>query len=329
LGAAREPLLVIVLVVVIFIQVNLLGGKLGSILIMLIFFYRALTAVTTLQTAWNKYVSVIGAFENSKSLQKHFDKSQEIKKTDIISEYPMKLSLNEVQFYFDKKRVLKDINLEIEPYQTIAFVGESGSGKTTLVNILSGLLPIDKGTFKIGSKDASQVNIDSYQSKIGYIAQEPVIFNDSVYNNVTFWDDFNEKNLSRFKEVIQQASLSEVLNDFEDKEKTILGNNGINLSGGQKQRISIARELYKDIEILIMDEATSALDSETEKSIQNSIDTLKGKYTILIVAHRLSTVKNADKIVYMKKGQIISIGTFEELIHGQKEFRRMVELQEI
>lgn len=110
---------------------------------------------------------------------------------------------------------------------------------------------------------------------------------------------------------------------------TALGNNGINLSGGQKQRISIARELYKDIDILIMDEATSALDSETEKMIQENIDVLKGQYTILIVAHRLSTIKNTDNIVLMDKGRIMEQGSFEGLVERVPRFRKMVELQEV
>src|SRR5699024_10255640 len=110
---------------------------------------------------------------------------------------------------------------------------------------------------------------------------------------------------------------------------TVLGNNGINLSGGQKQRISIARELFKEIDILILDEATSALDSETEKAIQKSIDALQEQYTILIVAHRLSTIRNADKIVFMDKGRIVDIDNFEGLLQKQNRFKKMVELQEL
>src|SRR5690554_3933004 len=137
------------------------------------------------------------------------------------------------------------------------------------------------------------------------------------------------ENIKRFQFSIKQASLTNFLEELPEKEKTKLGNNGINLSGGQKQRISIARELYKDIDILILDEATSALDSETENAIQESIDALHGKYTILIVAHRLSTIKNADQIVFMDNGLIVAVDTFEKLIQKQERFRKMVELQEL
>src|SRR5690606_11898819 len=114
-----------------------------------------------------------------------------------------------------------------------------------------------------------------------------------------------------------------------DNEETILGNNGVNLSGGQRQRISIARELFKDVEILILDEATSALDSETERAIQQNMEELKGKYTILIVAHRLATIKDADRIVVMKNGSISDIGSFSQLLESSAYFKNLVELQEV
>ena len=329
LNSAREPLLIVVIVVVILIQINLLGGELGGILISLVFFYRALTSVTALQTAWNKYISTIGSFENLKNLQKEFDKSQSPQQTDEIQEFPMILKLKDVDFYYGESQILKNVSLEIQPKKTVAFVGESGSGKTTLVNILSGLIPVDKGTFHIGKKDAKHIKMSSFQKHIGYISQESVIFSDTIYNNVTFWSEPNAQNIEKFWDAIKQASLTDFLESLEEKENTDLGNSGINLSGGQKQRIAIARELYKDIEILIMDEATSALDSETEYSIQNSIDALKGKYTILLVAHRLSTIKNADQIVFMKNGKIKNIGTFQDLLEQREDFKRMVELQEI
>jgi subfamily B ATP-binding cassette protein MsbA len=329
LGSAREPMLIVVIVAVILAQVYVLGGDLGGVLISLIFFYRALTSVTALQTAWNKYISVTGAFENLKDLQKEFDKSQTEVKTEVITQLPIKLSLENVDFYYGDKMVLDNINLEIQPRQTIAFVGESGSGKTTLVNVLSGLIPVDKGIFKIGDNNANNIQISSLQKHIGYIAQEPVVFNDSIYNNITFWAEVTNENIKKFWNAVQQASILDFMQNLDDKENTQLGNNGINISGGQKQRIAIARELYKDIDILIMDEATSALDSETEKNIQDSIDALKGKYTILLVAHRLSTIKNADQIVFMKKGKIDSIGSFQDLLEQREDFKRMVDLQMI
>jgi subfamily B ATP-binding cassette protein MsbA len=228
---------------------------------------------------------------------------------------------------YDKISVLDTINLQINKNETVAFVGESGSGKTTLVNILAGLLPADNGMVYIDGIDRNSIDIRTYQNKIGYITQDPVIFSDTIFNNVTLWAEPNDLNQNRFEESIKKAAIDTFIAEQPMGSKTVLGNDGVNLSGGQKQRISIARELFKNIDILIMDEATSALDSETEKAIQESIDALKGKYTLLMVAHRLSTIQNADRIVLMSHGKIQKIGSFKELIHTSPMFNKMVKLQ--
>jgi subfamily B ATP-binding cassette protein MsbA len=188
-------------------------------------------------------------------------------------------------------------------------------------------MPLDKGQMSIDGINREDLDIKTYQQKIGYITQDPVIFNDTVFNNVSFWSDPTIENKKRFENALTKASLYDYIQGLPEKEHTILGHNGINLSGGQKQRISIARELFKEIDILILDEATSALDSETEKIIQENIDHLKGQYTILIVAHRLSTIRNATRIVLMRDGEIAQIGNFQELSKSVPHFKRMVELQ--
>jgi subfamily B ATP-binding cassette protein MsbA len=191
------------------------------------------------------------------------------------------------------------------------------------------LLKPVSGHVKVDEISLDVINLDSYQKRIGYIAQEPVVFSDTIFNNITFWDSPNEENIKRFQKAIEQASIKKFIEELPEKENTLLGNNGINLSGGQKQRISIARELYKEIDILILDEATSALDSETEREIQENIDKLKGNYTIVIIAHRLSTIKSADVICLMDQGRLSDQGNFDELIIKSDKFKRMVELQEI
>jgi ABC-type multidrug transport system fused ATPase/permease subunit len=155
-----------------------------------------------------------------------------------------------------------------------------------------------------------------------------VIFSDSIFNNITLWDVRNSDTLVNFEMAVKKAAMKEFIEALPDGLETKLGDNGVNLSGGQKQRLSIARELYKDIDLLILDEATSALDSETESLVKNNIENLKGKLTILVVAHRLSTIRNADRIVLMSKGEIEEIGDFETLRMKSKVFKRMVELQE-
>jgi subfamily B ATP-binding cassette protein MsbA len=219
------------------------------------------------------------------------------------------------------------VNIRIPRKQTIALVGESGSGKTTLANIIMGLTPPDQGVVLIGDTPLSEYDLNSYRSKIGYISQDAVIFNDNVYNNITFWAEPTPENYQRFWEVVRMASLEEFVKNLSEKEFTKLGDNGILISGGQKQRISIAREMYKNAEILILDEATSALDSETELIIQENIEKLHGQYTMCVIAHRLSTIKNVDKIYLLDKGKVVSSGNFEYMVQGSDKFKRMVSLQ--
>ncbi len=139
----------------------------------------------------------------------------------------------------------------------------------------------------------AQYNLNTYRDKVGYISQEPVVFNDTIYNNITFWAEPTAENQKRFKDVLRMASLGSFVESLPEKEETRLGDNGILISGGQRQRISIARELYKNTEVLIFDEATSALDSETEKIIQENIEALRGNYTIVLIAHRLINHKRS------------------------------------
>lgn len=329
LDAGREPILIIVVVAVIYIQTVYFKSDLGPILISLIFFYRALGYLMQMQVRWNKFLAVSGSLENMTSFGKELKANKEIKGQMIFSESINKLQLSNSNFFYNKTHILKNISLDIFRNETIAFVGESGSGKTTIVNILSGLLPLDNGEYKLNGINIDQVNVSKLQAKIGYITQDPVIFNDTIFNNISFWSKNNPVNKERFWNAMKQASIFDFVNELPEKENTVLGNNGVNLSGGQKQRISIARELFKDIEILILDEATSALDSETEMAIQKNIDELKGKYTILIVAHRISTIKNADRIIVMRNGKISNINSFKKLIGESTYFKRLVDLQEI
>ena len=327
--AVREPMLVIVVATVILIQTQVLGGTMGTILISLLFFYRALVALVYVQLGWNEFMSVSGSLESMVDFQQEIEQNKEETGTVPFSHFKNEINIDHLTFSFGDTKILDDITLCIKKNQIVAFVGESGGGKTTLVNIIAGLLKADKGSCVVDGIPFQDLEIRSYRKRIGYITQDSVIFNDTIYNNVTAWAAPTPENIQRFGKVIRQASLFNFIEGLTKGMHTELGNNGINLSGGQKQRISIARELFKDIDILIMDEATSALDSETEVAIQQSIDALKGNYTILIVAHRLSTIRNADRIVLINKGRIENEGSFSELIYKHPQFKKLVELQEI
>ncbi|WPP52909.1 ABC transporter ATP-binding protein [Catalinimonas niigatensis] len=328
-SAIREPILILVVSTVILIQVNLLDGTLGTILISLLFFYRALSAMILLQTHYNRFLEVSGSMENMTSFEEELEMAKESGGKTKFEKFTNSIELKGVKFDYADQVILRDINLKIYKNQTVAFVGESGSGKTTLINILSGLMPVSAGSIEVDGIDSKSLNTISFQKRIGYITQEPVVFNDTIFNNVSFWAEPTPENYARYERAIHQASIKAFIEELPEKENTLLGNNGINLSGGQKQRISIARELYKDVDILVLDEATSALDSETEEAIQKGLEELQGKYTILIVAHRLSTIKNADRILVMSKGEIVEGGRFSELVRNSSKFQKMVELQEV
>lgn len=329
LSSAREPILVAIVVVVIYIQTTFLGSALGPILISLVFFYRALGYLMQMQLRWNKFLSGAGALENLQEFGKELKRNRESMGSGELQGEVRSLSISDAYLSYDQKPVLKGISLEIHRNETVALVGESGSGKTTLVNVLAGLLPLEKGSYKINNIESQSLNLLNFQERIGYITQDPVIFNDTVFNNISFWREGSDENKERFWEAVKSAAIFDFIMDLPDKENTVLGNNGVNLSGGQRQRISIARELFKEVEILILDEATSALDSETEKEIQSNIDSLKGKYTLLIVAHRISTIKNADRIVILKNGQVSETGSFEDLRFRSDYFGNLVALQEL
>ena len=329
ISALREPLLIAVVCIVVLIQVYYLKGALSTVLVSLLFFYRSLSFLMTMQSSYNTFLSVSGALQNITVFENELSEGKERNGEKIVERFKDKIEFVNVSFKYDKSDyILKNISLTIQKNQTVAFVGESGSGKTTLINLLSGLLRVTKGELLIDNNSFDSIEINSFQKRIGYISQEPVIFNDTIFNNVTFWDENTIENKQRFYRAMEQASLKMFIESLKDGENSMLGNNGVNLSGGQKQRISIARELYKDIDILILDEATSALDSETEKEIQENIDALKGKYTIIVIAHRLSTIKEADIVNFMEKGKIVASGNFRELQEKSDRFKKMVELQE-
>ncbi|MGB5943433.1 MAG: ABC transporter ATP-binding protein [Leeuwenhoekiella sp.] len=326
----REPLLIIVVSAVILLQVNVLGGSLGTILISLLFFYRALNSFMQMQVAYNNFLGLSGSMDNVAQFEKELEKSVDEEGNLDVKDIKNGIILENVDFGYNKETpVIQNVSLDIQQNKTIAFVGESGSGKTTLVNILAGLIPLDSGEMFVNGISISNLKKTSYQKRIGYITQDAVIFNDTIFNNITFWDEKTDKNFRKFEDALAQATLLDYVNSLPKKGDSELENNGVNLSGGQKQRISIARELYKDIDLLILDEATSALDSETERSIQKNIESLHGRLTILMIAHRLSTIKNADIIVLMENGSIKAKGTYRDLLSTSSKFKRMTLLQEV
>ncbi|WOC52463.1 multidrug ABC transporter ATP-binding protein [Bergeyella porcorum] len=324
----REPMIVSIIAIVIILQVHIMGGNFGSILVSLLLFYRSLGHLVSIQSSWNSFLGASAGLENVDGLLTKFKDAREPSHQNNINNIS-DIEVEKINIIYGKTPILKDISLNIKSKTSIALIGESGAGKTTLANVICGLLIPDQGKVLINNQSLYDSNLSSFRKKIGYITQEPVVFDDTLFNNITFWDEKTSENLEKFQKVIEMVSLSNFFNELEDKEDTRLGNNGILVSGGQKQRISIARELYKDVELLIMDEATSALDSETERHIKENIDMLHGKFTMVIIAHRLSTIKNVDKIFLMDKGHIMESGNYTELLAKSEKFKNMVKSQDL
>ena len=324
----REPMILLIVVIVIYIQINWMGGNMGSIILSLILFYRALTFLIQIQSQWQSFIQMTGAMRTVADLSEIMHNAVEVDGNTTFRSIEKEIKIENTDLSYGENKILNNVNITIPKNQTIALVGASGSGKTTLANIIIGLISPDTGKVSIDNIPLSEYNLNSYRSKIGYISQDSVIFNDNIYNNITFWAAETPENLTRFWQVIKMASLEEFLNNQPDKEKTRLGDNGILISGGQKQRISIAREMYKtNVEILILDEATSALDSETEHIIQENIENLHGHYTMIVIAHRLSTIRNVDTIYLLDKGKVTISGDFDFMLEKSDKFKRMVTLQ--
>jgi len=324
----KEPMIIGVVALVIFLQLNFMQTSIGAIMLSLLLFYRALSYLMVVQTYWQNFIQNVGAMDSIANITNELTDAQEIQTGQTFDTFKDEINISNVSFGYENHPVLKGVSINIKKNNTIALVGESGSGKTTIANMIAGLIAPQSGKILIDNVPLNQISLNSYRSKIGYISQEPVVFNDNIFNNITFWSEPTAANKEHFWKALKLASLEDFVLAQPDKEYTHLGDNGLLISGGQKQRISIARELYKDSEILILDEATSALDSETEKIIQDNIENLQGSYTMIIIAHRLSTIKHANAIYLMEGGAVSAMGTFEEMLNVSARFRRMVELQE-
>ena len=238
-----------------------------------------------------------------------------------------KLELRNLVFGYDSQRpILRDINLFIEPYQTIALVGRSGSGKSTLVKLLFRYFEPDSGQIFLDGEDVSKLDIARYRRRLAIVHQDVDIFNGTVLNNLTYGN--RQVSLQKVHEACQIAQVDEFINQLPEGYSTIVGERGVRLSGGQRQRLGIARALIVNPDILVFDEATSSLDYESERSIQLAMRSIFGTRTTIIIAHRLSTVREADKIVVLDAGKIVEVGTHQELLNHGGIYHRLHSLQE-
>ncbi len=237
-----------------------------------------------------------------------------------------RIEFKHVNFSFDRtKKVLKDINLVIEPGDIVGIVGTTGSGKSTLINLLLRYYDHYEGQITVDGVDIRDIDMHYYRSHIGYVQQEPMMFHDTIYNNIAYGDDSISTD-----EVINAADIAnahEFIIRQPDGYDSVLGERGVGLSGGERQRISIARAMLRNPKMLVFDEATASVDSETEHLIQDAIEHMISGRTTLMIAHRLSTLSKANKIIVVDNGQILEYGTPQELMEKKGKYYRLVEIQ--
>ncbi|MBP0016975.1 MAG: ABC transporter ATP-binding protein [Cyanobacteria bacterium SBLK] len=238
-----------------------------------------------------------------------------------------KIELSQLTFGYHRDRpILQDINLLIEPYQTVALVGKSGSGKSTLVKLLFRYFEPDRGKILMDGEDVYNLDITRYRKRLAIVHQEVDIFNGTLLENLIYGNP--AASFSQVEEACKIARVDDFLGELAKGYYTIVGERGVRLSGGQRQRIGIARALIMNPDVLIFDEATSSLDYESERLIQLAMRSIFGTRTMIIIAHRLSTVREADKIVVLDSGRIVEVGSHGELLHQQGIYRQLHALQE-
>ena len=327
-----EPVSIIILSGLVLYFVEYKGQAIAAIMVTLLFFYRTITRIFRFQIDWQKFNGSIGAIDVVEKISRILDSNKEATGARVVRDFEGVIELKGVSFSYGSREVLNEIELTIPRNKTIGIVGESGAGKTTIFAILTGLLRPQRGKVCIDGTDYKELDIKELRNLIGYITQEPVIFNDSIENNISLWECDNKDNgcRERVEKAASLAKCEKFISESENKYETIIGDKGVKLSGGQCQRIAIAREIFKDLPIMIFDEATSSLDTESEKFIQNSINSMVGEKTLIIITHRLSTIRHCDYIYVLKEGRIVNEGGFDELYEDKDSiFSKMCQAQNV
>jgi ABC-type multidrug transport system fused ATPase/permease subunit len=334
-GSLKEPVSVLLIVSLIGVQVAVFNDPIAPIFVALLLFHRGMQAVINMQSSWQRTMDQVGAVEMVVDEFEAILQSQEQSGDRRLDALRDSIELRNVHFAYNEEDgdVLRDINIDIPANATVALVGESGAGKSTFVDLLTLMLKPRTGTVTIDGVPHDEIDLDAWRDQIGYVSQETVVFDDTVANNISLWRGDIEEDPALRERVIhaaEQAHADHFIRDLPNGYQTVVGDRGVRLSGGQRQRLFVARELFKEPNLLLLDEATSDLDTASEQHIQNSIDALKGEVTVVIIAHRLSTVKNADRVYVLEEGRIIEAGNYEELrMRENGEFRKMVKMQSL
>ena len=298
--------------------------KVATYSVLLFITQRLLWPLTELGDTFDLYQRAMASFNRIFSLK---NESSEIGNGDIeFKKLENKIELKDVSFsYVDNFNVLNNVDLTINAGQTTAIVGSTGSGKSTLIKLLLRLYEINNGSISYDSNSLKDIELSSLREKIGLVSQDVFLFEGTVIENIAY-GDLNASE-SEVWNAAQKSEADEFINNLPQKEETIVGERGQKLSGGQRQRISIARAILKNPEILILDEATSSVDNETEAAIQRSLDILKKDRTVIVIAHRLSTVRNADIIYVLENGSVVESGNHESLLDIEGVYSKLWSVQ--
>ncbi len=254
----------------------------------------------------------------------------DLAESDLVIERPLplkkRLVLNNISFHYPNvsKQAVNQLSLSIKANTSIGIVGTSGSGKSTLVDILLGLLQPQEGLISVDGEQLTDINLRAWQNNIGYVPQVIFLADSTVSANIAFGIPDAEINQQAVEKATKMANLHDfIVNELEEGYQTIVGERGIRLSGGQRQRIGIARALYHNPSVLVLDEATSALDTPTEQAVMESVYNLAHKKTIIMIAHRISTIKTCDQIIILEHGKLVQKGTFDQLVNSNEIFKAL------
>jgi subfamily B ATP-binding cassette protein MsbA len=277
----------------------------------------------------NNFQQAVGASSQIFRFMDMEDEVREKRGAKRMGKFARAIRFADVSFSYenaeDSPVVLHDINLEVKAGEVLAVVGSSGAGKSTLVHLIPRFFDVSGGSILIDDNDVRDVTLESLRSQIGIVTQETVLFNDTVRNNIAYGQPHVSQ--KKVEEAARAARAHEFISGLPEGYNTTIGERGVRLSGGERQRIAIARAILKNAPILILDEATSALDSESESLVQSALQNLMTGRTVFVIAHRLSTVRRADRIVVLESGTISDIGAHEDLMQKLGTYRRLYELQ--
>jgi len=276
---------------------------------------RLLPSINLLFNSFNSIKS--GTYAVSKIYDDLFKKNSEFKKSFSISKKTKfdKIEIKKASFSYSGSNdlALKNISITIKNGESIGIMGSSGSGKTTLIDVILGLLKINSGEILLNKKNLYN-HLNEWTSQVAYLPQKVFIIDDTLKQNISLLKKDEKINFKKLNESIKKARLNDLIDQLENGIETKVGERGSRISGGQSQRVSLARAFYHERNVLILDEATSSLDYETELKIVDEIKFLKGKTTLIVIAHRLSTLKHCDKIYKIENGSIVASGSYNEMI---------------